>query len=142
MSTNCAVGVVIKGKIHAVYGHWDGYVDGVGKTLYNHYDQAKAEALIAQGSFSVLGSEIGVAHAFDADRGPDALKYKNMCTFYGRDRGEEDQEAVVFDTSEEFVDYFSGEYWYLLGTDGIWYVCAENSLNKWKPVCKVLGKQV
>ena len=130
MSTNSAIGVVINGKIKAVYAHWDGDVNGVGKTLVEHYNQEKTEQLVALGYLSVLGKNIGTKHPFG--------QYdKNVCTFYGRDRGEEDVDAKLFDTAEEFLDYFGGEYWYLLGTDGIWYF-SEGDMN-WKPVSENLG---
>lgn len=126
MSTNSAIGVVINGKIKAVYAHWDGYVDGVGKTLVEHYNQEKTEQLVALGSISILGKNIGTKHPFD-------LRDKNTCTFYGRDRDEEDCDAKMFDTAEEFLEYFSGEYWYLLGTDGEWYF-SEGDPLAWKRV--------
>jgi hypothetical protein len=127
MSTNGAIGVVVNGKIKAVYVHWDSYVDGVGKTLVEHYNQEKTEQLVALGSISVLGKNIGTKHPFD-------LHDKNVCTFYGRDRDEEDVDAKMFDTANEFMEWFDGgEYWYILGTDGIWYF-SEGDPLAWKRV--------
>lgn len=140
MSTNSAIGVVINGKIKAVYCHWDGYVDGVGKMLFKHYDQKKTEVLVSKGSVSSLQRDIGVKHPFstytlsDADR----AKYENMTTFYRRDRGETDVSAKVFDTAEDFLKYFGAEFWYLLGTDGVWYF-SEGDMD-WKPVAKHIQK--
>jgi len=139
MSTNSAIGVVINGKIKAVYCHWDGYLDGVGKTLLENYDQSKAELLVAEGDISSLLADIGRKHPFDTYSMSDIEKahYKNMTTFYKRDRDEENVETKTFDTAEEFLEYFSGEYWYLLGTDGIWYY-SEGDMH-WKRVDQNLG---
>ena len=139
MSTNSAIGVVINGKIKAVYCHWDGYLEAAGKTLLENYDQELAEKLVALGAISILGADIGTKHPFEIYNLPesDRMRYKNMCTFYGRDRGEEDIDAATFDTAEDFLDAYSGEFWYLLGTDGEWYY-SEGDMN-WKRVDSVSG---
>ena len=65
------------------YCHWDGYPEGVGKTLAEHYqDEGKLTYLLSFGDISSLGSNIGWQHDFDQrdDFG--------STTFYGRDRGE------------------------------------------------------
>ena len=50
------------------------------------------------------------------------------------DRGEEDVDAKMFDTANEFMEWFDGgEYWYILGTDGIWYF-SEGDPLAWKRV--------
>ena len=140
MSTNSAIGVVIGGKIKAVYCHWDGYVDGVGKMLHENYGQAKAELLVCEGDISSLQSEIGVQHPFDMYRlSPnEKAQYENMTTFYKRDRAEEDVDPKTFTNAQEFLDYFGGEYWYILGTDGVWYY-SEGDMN-WKRVDQNLGR--
>lgn len=125
MSTNSAIGVVVNGKIRGVYCHWDGYVSGVGKMLLNHYNQAETEKLVSMGSISSLEEEIGFRHSFDH-------RENGWTTFYHRDRGE-DLEVHTFDTAEDFVDYFSNEFAYILGTDGQWYYSTDGEYN-WKLV--------
>ena len=139
MSTNSAIGVVVNGKIKSVYCHWDGYVDGVGKTLVENYDQAKTEQLVSLGAISSLGSEIGRQHPFDTYNLSDEVKaqYRNMTTFYHRDR-DEDLSIDWHDTAEDFLESYSGEYLYLLGTDGVWYY-SEGDMN-WKRVDQNLGR--
>ena len=52
-------------SISAVYCHSDGYLDGVGKMLAEHWtDPVKVDQLIALGSLSVLGEEVGEQHDF------------------------------------------------------------------------------
>ena len=71
------------GTITSVYCHWDGYPEGVGYTLADHYtDPAKIDQLLALGDLSVLDAEIGDSNDFDN-------RIDGICLFYGRDRGEE-----------------------------------------------------
>lgn len=134
MSTNSAIGVVVNGKIKACYCHWDGYPEGVGKVLLNHYDQKKAEELVSLGDISSLGPVIGEKHE---DKYYELGSTERTWTvFYERDRGEGDCEPEWFDSAEEFLHFFHGEYWYLLGTDGVWYVSQGDML--WKKVTDLL----
>jgi hypothetical protein len=76
------------GTITSIYCHWDGYPDGVGATLAEHYtDPAKIEALLALGDLSVLDAEIGDSNDF-------ANRIEGVCLFYGRDRGETGTYAI------------------------------------------------
>lgn len=80
------------GKWRRIYCHHDGYLEGVGLTLYNNYrEQTKIDTLMALGDLSSLGAEIGGKHDFGKDAG-------DTCTAYGRDRDETDIEAKVGDT--------------------------------------------
>lgn len=58
MSTRSRIGVRLSdGKIKSIYCHFDGYPEGVGRTLTKHYtDPKKVEDLIALGDISVLGT--------------------------------------------------------------------------------------
>lgn len=102
MSTRSTLGIRLEnGKVKAIYCHWDGYPSNQ-KPLLKHYTtKEQVEELIALGSLSVLGEEIGVKHPFDVeidytkDIGAIILqrkeyeeKYGKMCRAYHRDRGE------------------------------------------------------
>lgn len=56
MSTHSSVAVVHEdGTVTAIYCHFDGYVDGVGKELVETYnDLEKAKALVAKGDYSSI----------------------------------------------------------------------------------------
>ena len=133
MGTRSTIAIKHGERIKAVYCHWDGYVDGVGATLYEHYQaSSKANNLIALGNISSLGEEIGVAHPFSkyetltTGEIYDELLYETMTTFYGRDRGEEGQEFKSFGSEAEWMDYYDGsgaEYYYIMDA-GVWYVSA------------------
>jgi len=74
------------GKIVSVYCHWDGYVANNGRILLENYaDISKIEALVALGSISSLGEQIGEQQDFmDRDTQKD-----EWTLFYSRDRGEQ-----------------------------------------------------
>jgi hypothetical protein len=116
-------------KVKSVYCHWDGYLAHNGAILQEHYDSAKANNLVALGDLSSLGSLIGEQHAFSYHDLPadevEAFKAAtaNMCTFYGRDRGEQGTEFRVAHTFVEFLeqaDNCGAEYYYIM-RDGVWY---------------------
>ena len=60
MSTRSRVGIKEKdGTVRSVYVHFDGYLAGVGKTLYESYRNAdKIEQLINLGDMSSINSEV------------------------------------------------------------------------------------
>ena len=103
---------------NGVYCHYDGYLDYNGLMLYEHYNTKECvEELISLGNISSLHEKIapeeGSHHSFDK---PDP----GVTVFYGRDRGEEGQEAFTC-TEEELKDTDSWiEYIYVFD-NGKWY---------------------
>jgi hypothetical protein len=117
-------------NVKSVYCHWDGYLQHNGAILQEHYDSVKANQLVALGDLSSLRPNIGEKHAFSQFelRAEEVAGFKllteNMCTFYGRDRGETGTE---WKTHTNFVDFFAeveGSWceWYYIMRDGVWYV--------------------
>jgi hypothetical protein len=102
--------------VRAVYCHWDGYLEHNGSLLHKHYsNSAKVNNLIALGGLSSLRPEIGDKHEFSRldSTLPEAeyeALYGNMCTFYGRDRGETGQEFKQFPTLKQAESYFEGSW--------------------------------
>ena len=85
------------GQYKRVYCHFDGYPEGVSKTLVEHYNsQDRAETVVAPGDMSLLGAR--------CDK-PDGHSYNNRhpdCTvYYGRDRGEINVDGLVASTLTE-----------------------------------------
>ena len=130
MGTRSRIGVMHGDNVKSVYCHWDGYLEHNGAILQEHYDSVKANQLVALGDLSSLKPEIGEKHAFSQFelRAEEVAGYKllteNMCTFYGRDRGETGTE---WKTHTNFVDFFAeveGSWceWYYIMRDGVWYV--------------------
>lgn len=124
MATRSTIAVIHdNGTVSQIYCHWDGYLEGVGRTLVSHYNSLElAERLVALGDLSTLGAEIGEKHDFDAL----SKDIGDVCTAYGRDRGETDTEARVFATVKEYLDNCqSEEYNYLFQTGEWFYVSYE-----------------
>jgi hypothetical protein len=115
MATRSNIAMKTKeGKIVSVYCHWDGYVANNGKILLENYtDIDKIEALVALGSISSLGEQIGEQQDFD-DR---STQKDNWTLFYTRDRGEElsiqeydDIPSWIADM-EEYAYLWNGQEW-------------------------------
>jgi len=96
MSTRSNIGIINDdGTVTTTYCHWDGYLQGNGSTLLKHYTtEEKIRALLALGSLSSLGAELGDKHDFYASTQSDT------CTAYHRDRGD-DWETVKPHTHED-----------------------------------------
>lgn len=134
MATRSAIGIELEdGSVRAVYCHWDGYPEYNGKILRKFYnDRAKVLALLENGDLSSLGIELGSKHDFmEADR--------KHCTFYARDRGENDVDAQTFVNRESYYQSFNMgvEYFYLMQQDDSWVV-REYGHHTWKDINKVI----
>ena len=140
--------------VKAIYCHWDGYLEHNGAILNEHYSASpKVNNLIALGDLSSLRAEIGDKHAFSQFELPkdevEAFKKltENMCTFYGRDRGETGTQYKRFDTAKEAVthyDHCGAEYFYLFRYDedqqaGKWFY-KKGSAGAWKRLATALSK--
>jgi hypothetical protein len=77
MATRSTIGIRNEdNSIEVIYCHWDGYLEGVGNILKNNYNtEDKVRQLLSFGSVSSLDETI-----FGT-------------VFYGRDKGEKDQES-------------------------------------------------
>jgi hypothetical protein len=117
------------GTVEQVYCHWDGYLAYNGKILFENYSNPFIlRDLIDLGDLSSLRPTVGTKHAFshyDTELKQEQYYelYGEMCTFYGRDRGETGCDKKKF---LDFQDYLAHhqyeEYEYILRRDGNWYV--------------------
>jgi len=123
MGTRAAIGYKTpEGKVVAKYSHYDNYIAGTGKTLVEHYTEARKVAqMVELGDQSYLAPEIfpmpKSGHSFETPE-------EGVTIFYGRDRGESDVDAKEFDTVGDMVEYYDGcgcEYFYLYA-NGEWIV--------------------
>ena len=111
MATRSNIGVLqTDGTVHAIYCHHDGYPEGVGATLKEHYTpdpddrdvlNEKVEDLMNLGNLSAL------------DRTPEE------CVAYARDRRDRDQEATVYRSLEDLFDDCQ-QYVYIYNLEGKW----------------------
>ena len=118
----------VKEKDHSyegVYLHFDGYPEGAGRTLINHYKTpARVAHLISHGGISVLGEMIGEKFEFDEGTPP------QQCRFYHRDRGEDLDIALLGNPNypndrirrvDDYAHECGAEFIYLF-KDGKWSV--------------------
>jgi hypothetical protein len=120
------------GTIGQVYCHWDGYLSNNGKILFENYSNPFVlRDLIDLGGLSSLRPTIGTKHPFsmfEANMTQDEFYnlYRDMCTFYGRDRGEGESDATYFkDYNRYLADGQREEYDYILrNVNGVatWFV--------------------
>ena len=120
MATRSRIGMEQpNGEVRSIYCHWDGYPEGVGATLQEHYtNPEKVAALIALGDISSLGRFVdvnipGVVHTFD---NPD----EGVTVAYHRDRGESFFPPRVDESVEAFSRSDIEEYGYVFTQSGEW----------------------
>ena len=125
MATRSGIGILnTDGTVSAVYCHWDGGPEWVGRVLATNYrSTAAVRALLEHGNISSMGPEIGERHPFAEWRA-------EWCTFYGRDRGDKGGAARHHDTP--FAFYSSArasgaEFVYLHTAEGWRWLKATNA---------------
>jgi hypothetical protein len=115
MATRSSIAMVVPEGIRSIYCHHDGYPEGVGAMLSQHYtDPAKITQLLDLGDISYLSEDVGVWKQDFNDPIP------GITLAYGRDRGESDTEAMIHSDEEEWENYRKGsvcEYGYLWDGD-------------------------
>lgn len=139
MGTRSHIGMLQPdGTVNAIYCHWDGYPEHNGKILMEHYtDPKKIEALIALGSLSTLGEELGEKHDFE-DR-----SHETWCMAHHRDRNEE----RAIDTHKNIDQYLCGKAdscgggeWRYLWDGTQWLGAPEEGADAFIPIPELLKK--
>jgi hypothetical protein len=106
--------------VKRVYCHFDGYLEGVGATLLEHYNtQELAEALVVPGDMSSLGEKCDKpkGHSYNTP-------VEGYTVYYGRDRGEDDVGGTVYPSIDAALAQEEGweEYVYLWRFQMGWFV--------------------
>ncbi len=109
MSTRSFIGKLnANGSISGIYCHFDGYPSHHEPILKNYNTNDKVDQLLALGSLSILGSEIGEKQDFDNPTND------NWCLAYHRDRGEELEVFMTYESQDEMMSSISwADYAYL-----------------------------
>lgn len=110
-----------KKEVTWTYVNFDGYLNGVGRMLIEHYnDQALAEKLVSMGDISVLKESMAcpVGHSF-------ATPAPGCTVFYDRDRGEDNVKPRHGDYNL-FLRCNKDVNRYMF-TDGQWHIVREIS---------------
>ena len=139
MATRSNIAIVNEDKsISSIYCHWDGYPEYVGKILLNHYTTSDiVNELLNLGNLSQLCEKLYSTdiHTFDKPE-------EGVCIAYGRERGEKDQEAIVFEDLGEFEDSASNswaDYQYLFD-NGKWSYRNVNNTLGWRELTPAVCK--
>lgn len=142
MSTRSRIGMKMPdGTIKSIYCHWNGYPEGVGKTLEKYYqDPKKVEKLLELGDISSLGSHYDAKiskadwNKFEEIDDPaereEFIKKAENCTIAYKDRDVDCPIEATIDEDEEAyigrVGRCCEEYGYLFKKDffGVyrWYI--------------------
>ena len=135
MGTRSAIGIKHGSVIKAVYCHYDGYLEYVGRTLLLYYqDSIKVNKLIAMGDMSNLGAAIGNKVKFSHRSNYLDNGIAEQCTFYERDRGEENVSFRTFQDEQDFVDNFNaGEEYFYLYDCGTWFYSTDGEFKELSP---------
>lgn len=155
MATRSGIGIMkADGTIDAIYCHNDGYLEGVGAVLAEHYNnEEKINKLLDLGDISGLGSEL--EYPEDADLGDPVVddemtimmkraQYSDVTVAYHRDMGERmsSVKKSTYNNEEAFTtafDSMGAEYCYLF-KDNEWYVSTfDDFFNEWHLLSNKLG---
>jgi hypothetical protein len=115
------------GTYTGIYCHSDGYLTHNGALLIDHYtDREKVDKLLSLGNLSYLQPTIDPnpekPHQFEPEEINGKYAYQRqdgVCLFYGRDRGEKDQQAFSVKLNEVGKNIWI-EYCYVFTRDGKW----------------------
>jgi len=110
MATHSTIGIKNSDNtITLIYSHWDGYLEGVGKILKEHYsDENKIRQLLKEGDISSLDETISTT------------------IFYARDTGEIGVSAKVL---KDLKDSSYTQNYNYLWDDGKWLVSLWNEMD-------------
>ena len=100
-------------KYHSIYLHNDGYLEGAGKILKEHYSSLKkVKELVALGSISILGDtpEEGVTFAYHRDRGDEWADNEPLVTSRLK-KADRQEFNYLFENGEWFVVMENGIPW-------------------------------
>lgn len=94
MSTRARIALALaNGKFRSIYLHKDGYSEGVGRVLDQHYSSTKlVKSLLALGDLSRLSPELAPAIGQNHDFGNPS---PGVTVAYGRDRGDKETAAIT-----------------------------------------------
>jgi hypothetical protein len=110
MGTHASIGKLnADGTVTAIYLHYDGYRSHCGKILEENYNtDEKVDELLALGSLSSIGSEIGEKHERDY-KNP---KFENWCDAHHRDWGR-DIKIMNYSSRSSWIHNGDEEYMYI-----------------------------
>ena len=128
-----------RNQYKAIYCHSDGYLTYNGAMLIDHYkDRKKVEELLNLGNISCLCEKVNPdpsrPHSFDYSQ-----RQADVVVAYGRDRGEENQEARIC-SLQKLKKWDWIEYIYIFNDKGEW-IYTEYPFDKFRTVQEGLDEE-
>ena len=133
MSTRSRIGMEFTDEngthmVKSIYCHFDGYPEGVGQKLMDHYqDREKVEQLIELGAISYIAPNVTPSgpHSFDEPE-------RGVVVAYHRDRGEEYFEPRVDGSVPLFVSSDVEAFGYVFTEEGEWLIANGSHDSSWR----------
>lgn len=99
----------------SVYCHWDGYPEGVGRTLLDYYnDESRVKSLVSLGDLSYVGKFLSAeeytnSYSVTSEARPHSFDnpWPHVTVAYGRDRGENNVDTHVWNHVDSVSDLLS-----------------------------------
>lgn len=119
MATSSTIAIKnVDGTVTGIYCHSDGYTSHNGRILQeNYFTEAQVRELIELGDLSCLGETIGSKVDYD-----DFESHKGQCVAYGRDRYEQEANAMTYVNHAALIEGMGQEYDYLFTPSKGWSV--------------------
>ena len=124
MGTHCQIGYFDQttGKVFASYCHYDGYIDGVGVTLVNHYNtHTDAIAVATSGYFSSLKTNLSDSLAASVHKDVPVTKYTSVVDYLKDGHN---------DCGADYLYLWDGSAWFVAPRDEALFTDVETMLEK------------
>lgn len=104
MGTHAMIGIVNNdGTVTASYCHYDGYLSGVGQTLFNHYNTQYDAEVVAKGGYMSALYEDYLTTRQEAVHNEPAYQYESVGHFFSEGADE---------CGAEYLYLWDGEAWF------------------------------
>lgn len=151
MSTRGHVAIKENGKFRYIYNHHDSYIDGLGITLYQHYNDAdKVRKLIALGNTSSIGATVeeGGSRTYREHLDKPLEERGTVAAFRDINRWEDSNEQTEWEDekpieTENISDVLGEEFTYIFDVEeNKWYIAYWNDKYTLRDLETVLHSKV
>ena len=112
MGTRAMIGIYEENKVAASYCHWDGYIEGVGRTLFESYNSQFDAEIVAKGGYLSSLSDDYVESKTNANvwyQTSLVHQYESVQHF---------MDQAANDSGAEYLYLWDGEAWFVYSVYG------------------------
>ena len=109
MGTSAMIGIYKENKVTASYCHYDGYVEGVGRTLVKSYNSQYDAEIVAKGGYLSSLSDDYVESKTNSVNSDAPIEYENVQHF---------MDQAANDSGAEYLYLWDGEAWFVYSVYG------------------------